>query len=141
MDKTIEIRAKKIKRPHTLYKPLSEDMVKLGDAIEAFLKERTVQNFKKMADCNDRGYSKGPVGQLFKYVDTYKRCNEELLKKIREKQKEDEKKKKKTEEEGRAYEEKIGQANKFIESLTDLNAFKEAGWTIRKRIGITHRTF
>jgi Zn-dependent M32 family carboxypeptidase len=134
LDKTIEIRAKKIKWPFALYKPLSERIIKLGDAIEAFLKERTLQNFKRMADCNDMGYGKSPVGQLFKYVDTYKKCNKELLKKIREKQKEDEERKKKAEEERKVYEKEVEQAKKFIESLTDLNIFREAGWTIKERI-------
>jgi|LSQX01.2.fsa_nt_gb hypothetical protein len=135
LDKTIEIRGKKIKRPFALYKPLSERIIKLGDAIEAFLKERTLQNFKRMADCNDMGYGKNPIGQLFKYVDTYKKCNEELLKKIRKRQKEDEERKKRAEEERKIYEEEIRKAEEFAESLTDLNMFKEAGWIIKKRFG------
>ena len=133
--KIIEIKTKKIKRPYGLYKPLSSEIVKLGDAIEAFLKEKTFKNFKVMADCNDRGYGKGIIYTIAKYVNAYKNCNEDLLKKIREKQKEDEERKKKAEEERKAYEDEIQKAKEFIESLTDLEVFKQSGWTIKERIG------
>lgn len=133
--RVIEIKSKKIKRPYGLYRPLSNDIIKLADAIEVFLKERTFQNFKKVVECNYKEYDDSPVGLLFKYVDTYKKCDEKLLKNIREKQKKDEERKKQAEEERKAYEDEVQKAKEFIESLTDLEVFKQSGWTIKERIG------
>ena len=135
MVRFIEFKSKKLKRPYGLYRPLSNDIIKLADAIEVFLKERTFQNFKKVVECNYKEYDDSPVGLLFKYVDTYKKCDEKLLKNIREKQKKDEERKKQAEEERKAYEDEIQKAKEFIESLTDLEVFKQSGWTIKERIG------
>lgn len=124
----IRIKYKKAIRPSYHYTQVNPTMLKLAELIETYLNKKSFKNFKALADYNGVGYRKNLIGTIMKYISTHKKCTKELLDEIREKQEKDRLTKIKIEEEKKMIDEQQEYAKEFIESLTDLQIFKNDGW-------------
>ena len=129
LSREIKIKYKNPYQQARYYRMLNSSRIKLADLIEIYLNKKSFSNFKALVDYNCIGY-RNETTKITKYIRTYKRCNKELLNSIRNKQKQDIIHQAEADEENKKYEEAQLHAKTFIESLTDLTMFKDAGWYI-----------
>ena len=111
---------------------VSSSAIKLADLIEKYLDNKTFSNFKNLVNHNCYRRKKNLINKIIGYINTYKKCNEKLLCKIREKQEEDRVRKEKYEEDLKEFNDKQQYANNVITNLTDLKMFIDSGWYITK---------
>lgn len=130
LSREIKIKFKNSSRHYHYYNLVNESAFKLADLIEKYLNKKSFKNFKALVDYNCQKRKKNLINKILGYISTYKKCNKELLDKIRQKQEEDRINKIKIEKENKEFEEKQKYAKEFINSLTDLEQFKKAGWFI-----------
>jgi hypothetical protein len=117
--------------PRTYYPSVHKSLIKMADLIEVFLNKKSIRNFKALIDCNCINYRNNIFAQIMKPINTYRKCNKELLEKIRDSQQKDKIKRLQIEEETKTFKGKQLYAKAFIDSLTDLEQFKVEGWNIR----------
>jgi hypothetical protein len=128
LSKEIKIRFKNSQVPSMYYPSIKPSIIELADKIEAFLNKKSLKNFKALIDCNCVNYPNNIFANIIKIINTYRKCNKELLEKIRQMQKDDELRKLKFEEENKVFKERQAFAKNFINNLTDLNKFRQDGW-------------
>lgn len=131
LSKEIRIKYKKAIRPSYYCSQINPTMIKLGELIEAYLNKKSFKNFKALADYNGAGYNKNVIGTIMKYINTHRKCNKDALDQIRERQENYRLSKIKQEEEKKIIDEQQEYAKKFIDSLTDLQIFKDEDWFFR----------
>lgn len=123
----------KIKFKNVGYKPyycsnISPTSIKLADLIEVYLNHKTFKNFKILSEYNCRRRKKNFINKILGYIGTYKRCNKDLLDKIREKQNKAKIRKNEYDKELKLFNNKQKHAKNFIKELTNLKVFQDNGW-------------
>ena len=70
------------------YKPtqLNNNIIDLYNATNNWLNHKSLHNLKVLADINGKHYKKNPIAKFFKYYNTIKKCNENLIEQIDKKQ-------------------------------------------------------
>jgi hypothetical protein len=115
------------------YYEISKNKIKLADLMENYLNHKSFKNLKILVEYNyyNKGYKNNFIATIYKYIQTYKHCNKELLNTLKEKIDQEKINKKEYEQKKQEYEENQKQAKEFINSLTDLQMFKDNGWNIK----------
>jgi len=132
LSKTVHINFSNKENYPCYYPKISKDLIKLADLTETWLNKKSFKNFKILADFNWQRSGKGIIEQISKYINTYKKCNQKLLQKIRNDQEENEKAKADYEKDLNKYLKNEEEVEIIIKSLfdTDLNKFKAEDWKI-----------
>lgn len=130
--KDIEIKFNNCGTPPYYSSILKEETIKLGDLIEKYLKNKSLKNFKILMKYNCKNRKNTFVNKLMGYINTYKRCNKELLNSIKDKQCQNEINKLKYEAENKLFQDKQTYAKNFVDSLSDdLKIFQDNNWNIK----------
>lgn len=131
MQQQITIKYKNAVRFPHYYGGVSPFAEELADLMEKYFNKKSFNNFKALADLYGKNYRKHIFATILKYINTYKECNKNELDRIRKIQEQHKVKLKEMEQKEREYKDKQIYAKKFVNSLTDLQIFKDAGWGIR----------
>lgn len=106
-----------------------------GDLIiilEKYLSDKSFSNLKELSKHYQSGQSKG----FLSYVDTYKKCDSEMLVRLKKTQELKEERKSLHKESSKIYNMEMFSAIEFLETLTDLKVYEQAGWKINlKELG------
>jgi len=112
------------------YPTVNDYNAKLADLIQAYLNTKSLKDLNILATFAKKEYNKDFISLIIKYINIKKTCNKELLDKIRRAQELDRIKELKVNKTNNKFLEQQIYAKKFIESLTDLEQFKDSGWYI-----------
>jgi hypothetical protein len=115
------------------YCGIDKSKIKLADLIESYVNHKSFENFRELVNYNyyNKGYKNNFIVAIYKCINTYKQCNKKLLNKLKEEIEQDELNKKEKEQKKQEYLDDQKQAKEFINSLTDLQVFKDNGWYIK----------